>query len=360
MKLLFVGYLHGFGGAEKMLITLANAMAERGHEVSMISAAVNNPQFPISQKINYEFIPDKGKNKITILFNRYQTLRRYIKSTCPDLTIHFWLQSAYMCAFMGKNIASKTIYAERGDPSDKEYQGLLGIVRSISFGKIRAFVFQSNGARDYFDEKIRKRSIVIHNPVFITPNDYPKVEVRDKRIVSVGRLHEQKNQALLIDAAALLSKQFNEYIIEIYGDGELHGKLQKKINDLGLTERVLLKGAFKDVHTRIYNASLFVLTSDYEGMPNALLEAMVLGIPCISTDCKPGGARELIKDGVNGRIVPCGNADELSKAMMSLLSDADRAEEYSEKAQEVYLESNPKIIYKKWEDYFRKLAQNRE
>lgn len=355
MKLLFVGYLHGFGGAEKMQITLANAMAERGHEVFLVALVADNPQYPVSEKIKYKYIQEKGSSKIALIRNRYFALKKEIKRIKPDLTIHFWLQSAYFCAFMGKEISMRAIYAERGDPSDKEYNGLLGFIRSIAFKRLRAFVFQSKGARDYFDEAVRKRSIIIHNPVFIKKSDYPLVTERERRIVSVGRLHEQKNQALLIDAFAKVSNELEDYILEIYGEGELKVQLQDRINKYGLQNRIFLRGAFKDVHARIYNAALFVLTSDYEGMPNALLEAMVLGLPCISTDCKPGGARELIENGVNGVIVPCGDIDKVASEIYKLLEDHKLSERIGNNALGAYDKSNPTVIYSTWEKFFEEV-----
>lgn len=355
MKLLFIGYLHGFGGAEKMQIMLANAMAEKNHDVYLISLVANNPQYPVSEKIKYEYIPEKGSNKFAQIMNRFFALKKVIKKIKPDLTIHFWLQSAYFCAFMGKKIVMRTIYAERGDPSDKEYSGLLGVIRSFAFKRIRAFVFQSKGARDYFNKSVSERSIIIHNPVFIEKNDYPIPNIREKRIVSVGRLHEQKNQAMLIDAFANLSDVFLDYKLEIYGEGELKEPLQNKINSYNLQDRILLKGTYKDIHTRIYKAAVFVLTSDYEGMPNVLLEAMALGMPCISTDCKPGGARELITDGVNGRIVPCGDKNSLTIAIEEMLGNQQLAISMGKEATKIYNESKPDAIYSKWESFFKKI-----
>lgn len=352
MKLIFVGYLHGFGGAEKMEIKLANAMVERGHEVTFISLVSNNLKYDISNKINYIYIADKGNNKIRILFNRYKRLKEILSREQHDVSIHFWLQSAYLSAFMGKKIARKVIYSERGDPSDKEYENILGVLRSIAFCKIGGVVFQSRGARDYFSDKIKKKSCVIHNPVFLRAEDYSPPVIREKRIVTTGRLHEQKNQKLLIDAFASLPENKSEFSLEIYGEGELRKKLQEQIDALGLQNRVFLKGAFKDVHKRIVGASLFVLSSDYEGMPNALLEAMVLGLPCVSTDCKPGGARELIQSGENGIIVPCGSVKELTEMMNEVLSNVYMANKLGENAKKVIKNANPNIVFNEWEKFF--------
>lgn len=357
MKLLFVGYLHGFGGAEKMQINLANAMVEKGHEVLFISLVANNLKYTLSEKVKYKFIKDKGKNKIIILLNRYFNLKALLSSEEHDLSIHFWLQSAYMCAFMGENISHKVIYSERGDPSDKEYRGVLGKLRNIAFKKICGFVFQSRGARNYFGEEVQKKSSVIFNPIFIKKEDFQIPIVREKRIVTVGRLHEQKNQKLLIEAIKMLPPKYNNYIVEIYGDGPLEEELQKLIIKYNLSKKVFLRGTFKDIHKRIVNASLFILTSDYEGMPNALMEAMALGLPCISTDCRPGGARELIKNNKNGIIVPCNDKLALIEAIKFMLENESIANKMGENAKGIIDLANPNQIYNLWEN-FMLLNQN--
>lgn len=354
MKLMFVGYMHGYGGAEKMLITLANTMSERNHEIVFVSLAANNIVYNMSSKIKYLFIPDNGKGKINILLNRYNELKKIIESYKPELIIHFWLQSAYMCAFMKKKIAMQTIYCERGDPSDKEYKGILGIIRKIALRRIKALVFQSKGARDYFNNNIRKKSCIIHNPVFINPTEWKIPDVREKKIVTVGRLHEQKNQKLFIDAIALLPLDKQNYTVEIYGDGELKESLQNQINKLKLSDRVHLMGTYPNIYEKIHNASVFVLSSDYEGLPNALLEAMALGIPCISTDCKPGGAKELIENGRNGIIVERDNAKSLAEKINYLLDNPHIAMSYGIEAQKIVANENPQKIYDKWEDFFWK------
>lgn len=356
MKLMFIGFMEGFGGAEKMLIMLANEVANRGHDISLVSLRKNNPKYEINDLVKYIFLPDRGNNKISIMANRYKDLKNIIHQRNPDLIINFWFQPSYFCAFMGKDIAEKTIYAERGDPFDKEYSGLMGIIRKISFKKLGGFVFQSKGAQGCFDESVKRRSCIIHNPVFINPEDYPIPTQRDQKVVTVGRLHPQKNQELLIEAFTMLPPDKDNYKLEIYGDGELKQNLQKKIDDLGLSHRVLLKGTFKDVHKRIADASLFVLSSDYEGMPNVLLEATTIGIPVLSTDCRPGGAREIIQEGVNGEIVPCGDANTLSRVMNNLLSHPEICEKYSIEGRKVGKRFLPEEIYTEWEDYFRLLV----
>ena len=239
MKLLFIGYLHGFGGAEKQIIKLANEMANRDHDVTLISLYKNNECYKIHEKVKKIHIPDKGKSILKI-FNRYNNLRKKIKKIKPDIIINFWFQSAYLTAFMSKRYTGKLIYSERGDPGDKEYDGILGIIRKISFKKIDGFVFQTEIAKNYFDDKISKKSTVIHNPIMIKKGEYVIPEKREKRIVTVGRLHEQKNHKFLINAFNEFSKKYEDYVLEIYGEGTLHDEIDKYINELNLHDKVKL------------------------------------------------------------------------------------------------------------------------
>ena len=354
MKIVFLAYLHGFGGAEKQNVMLANAMAERGHDVTLISISADNNCYTLDNRVKYIYLPDRKENVLR-LATRYQDIKQKLKEIKPDVTVNFWFQSAYMTALMKQSITGKVIYSERGDPGDAEYTGVLGLIRKFTLPKIDGFVFQSKGAQKYFDNKVQQRSIVIPNPVFLRSDDYPIVTERRKVIVTIGRLHPQKNQELLINAFARIAPQIPEYILEIYGDGELKEKLQTKIESLALKNRVFLKGTSKAIHSLIYDASLFVLSSDYEGIPNTLLEAMTLGIPCISTDCRPGGAREIIKDGVDGTIVPVGDIEALSNAMIEALLQPDRVEKMALVARKNMCRFAPDQIYSKWEQFMETL-----
>lgn len=355
MKIVFLSYLHGFGGAEKQNVMLANAMAERGHDVTLISISADNNCYPLDNNVKYEYLPDKKTNALRIV-TRYSDIKNRLKEIKPDITISFWFQSAYMTALMKKSITGKVIYSERGDPGDKEYSGLLDVIRRMTLPRIDGFVFQSAGAQSYFDAKVQSRSTIISNPVFVNAEDYPAVQTRRKAIVTVGRLHPQKNQKLLINAFSKIADKIPDYTLEIYGDGELKEDLQMQIDDLGLSNRAFLMGTSKEIHKLIYDASLFVLSSDYEGLPNTLIEAMALGIPSISTDCKPGGAREIIDNGVNGEIVRCNDETSLSMSMLNLLDNEAKKTEYCNNAKMSSKNFLPDTIYNNWEEYLNKMV----
>ena len=356
MKIALVAYLHGNGGAERQITMLANALSSYGHEVYFVITGANNICYPISESVKCVDVT-QCEGKPFGIIRRYFAQRRALYSIMPEITIHYNFQSAYFAVVMPQKVRGKIIYSERGDPYDDEYSGLLGLIRQHAIKRINGFVFQTEGARDFFDENIRMRSTVIHNPLSISPDKREPSIVRDKRIVSVGRLHPQKNQRLLIEAFAKIAAEFADYSLEIYGDGPLKEDLERLINDKGLKTQVHLLKARKDIFSAIKNAAMFVLSSDYEGMPNALMEAMALGMPCISTDCRPGGARALIESGVNGIIVPCGDSMDLAEKMSFLIKNSETANKYGEKATHIAETHTPEAIFKQWEKFIETISK---
>lgn len=355
MKIALIAYLHGNGGAERQITMLANALTKR-HEVYMIITGANNQKYAISNQVHIVDVTDVEGKSLSVL-RRYWAQRKALIEINPEVSVHYNFQSAYFAVAMPKKYSGKIIYSERGDPYDDEYTGLLGLIRKYSIKKIDGFVFQTEGARDYFDEEIRKRSTVIHNPITI-PSEYQGgLGKREKRIVNIGRLHPQKNQKLLVEAFSLIAEKYPDYTLEIFGDGILQGVLEEQIQNCGLKGRVLIKNPRKDIFGAIKDASLFVITSDYEGMPNALMEAMALGLPCISTDCRPGGARALIEDGINGFVVPRGDAKSLAEKMSYLLSNNDISQTIGLKAMKILDDHTPEEIFKKWEFFIEKITK---
>jgi glycosyltransferase involved in cell wall biosynthesis len=180
------------------------------------------------------------------------------------------------------------------------------------YKKADGFVFQTEDAAKYFEGIIKCDSKIIPNPINPKFIKEPYKGEREKNIVTVGRLESQKNQKMLIEAFGKIESKYPEYSLLIYGDGSKKEELQDLIKEKGLENKVILKGKIDDVENVIDKAKMFVLSSDYEGMPNALMEAMALGLPCISTDCPCGGPRYLMENGKSGLLVPVGNSDAMA------------------------------------------------
>lgn len=354
---MFIGYLHGYGGAEKQLIMLANEMSKRGHEVELVSVSQDNECYEIYKDIKRVFIEDKHKSILRVL-DRFLCLKKEIKKSKPDVIINFWFQSAYLTSLMSKRITKRIIYSERGDPGDSEYNGLLGIIRKILFKRIDGFVFQTRMAMNYFNKEIRKKSIVIHNPIFLKENICYNYENSVNKIVSIGRLHNQKNQKFLIETFHEFIKKHPEYILEIYGDGELKKELIKLVSKLQLTKNVFFMGTRKDVHKCILDAKMFILTSDYEGMPNALIEAMSLGIPCISSNYSPkDSVYEFIINKKNGFVYEKNDKTRLLEYMDIICNKPKIAYNISKEARKIINGNSSDIIYNKWENFINRVKR---
>lgn len=361
MKIVCVGYVSGEGGAQRQMLMLANELANRNNEVHLFLIAGNDIRYELSDKVIAHDLTEADKEGIHPIIGRYKAIKRMYKKITPEVTIHYNLQSVYLSAMMKKSITGKIIYSERGDPGDIEYTGLLGLVRRIVLPRIDGFVFQTEVARNYFRESVRKKSTIIHNSVAINCSYdlSPNIE-REKRIVGVGRLHEQKNFSLLIKAFAHIADQLPDYILEIYGEGGLRAELQKLIDANNLHDKVFLKGARKDIHDCIYNAALFVLSSDYEGMPNTLIEAMALGLPCISTDWRPGAVGELIEDGKNGLVTPFNQVEDMALKMQYMLNNSGEAERMGKNASKILETHTHKSVFDKWNEFIKEVISRNE
>lgn len=348
MRIACVGYMHGKGGAERQLLMLANALSEKGNDVFLIALADCNLMYEVSSDVQVIDLSD-SKGIIPIHLKRFRRLNETFKIIKPDISIHFWIATVFLTFFIRKNDRGKIVFAERTNPGDYCYSGLIGVLRKIIFPKLDGFVFQTSYARDYFDESIQKKSIVISNAIKIKEECYIKpCTQREKKIVSIGRLVETKNQRLLIDAFDVFHKKYPEYKLEIYGEGPLRQKLQEQINDLQLECFVSLCGNTDEIFKELYNATMFVLTSEFEGMPNALIEAMALGVPCVSTDCRPGGARMIIENGKSGFITGLFDKDELVEKMSYIVENPVQTSEMAERGMNIRNTNNPDVIYDKW------------
>ena len=172
---------------------------------------------------------------------------------------------------------------------------------------------------------------MIPNPV---PQNLPEPYqgVRKKRIVSVARLEPQKNHRLLIEAFAEFLKDFPEYELHIFGIGELEEDLKAQVRELQLEDKIIFRGFSANVREEIIDSAMFVLSSDYEGISNSMIEALAMGVPVISTDCPVGGSRAYIENETSGLLVPVGDQAALCNAMKRIVADEKLAKKLSDNA----------------------------
>ena len=278
--------------------------------------------YALGQKIN-------RKNALTKLITAvmggtkaFFRLRKQVKKWKPDVVLSF-LTEANLLSILLKMFGAncRVVISERNDPTAR---GMLNRWFERNFyHKADAVVCQSVAVVSFFKDKHKHKTTVIPNPIAVSAIPSRFEGKRKHTIVGVGRLDPQKNFDMLIRAFAALPERFSDYTLEIYGGGPLEEKLQGLIDKLELSGRVRLMGVKKNVMHYISNVALYVMSSNYEGFPNALAEAMATGLPVISTDFSTGVAKDLIGE-ENGLVIPVGDEDALVEAMEKMLSAEDK------------------------------------
>ena len=248
------------------------------------------------------------------------TLRKYLKEEKPQIVIPFLTKIAAVTelAMLGMKRKFRVVVSERIDPYSVNYPMVLRWGINRAFNRADAVVFQSERAKSYYSAKIQEKSKIIGNPISVSEK---KIDEQDAVIVTAGRLEAQKNQKILIEAFAQIADEFPNYKLHIYGEGGLHSSLEQQIEKLEMKDRIYLMGNQLDYQDKLARAMVFVLPSNFEGLSNALLEAMMLGIPCISSNC--AGSDEVITSGKNGLLFPVGDVDALTEQLRTMLIDEE-------------------------------------
>lgn len=349
------------GGSERVLVNLAEYFYSRGYRVTIVTQYQTENEYTISDGIRrvYSEITDDeiGKSRIGNFSKRYRKLRGIWKSERPDLILSFIGKNNMMAILTSRFLHIPTVISVRGEPKEEYYSRFLRLVAQVLFPMADGVVLQTNASKEFFNQSVQKKSVVLPNslnPAFIRE---VYAGEREKQIVAVGRVDANKNHRMIIKAFAGLAECYPEYELVIYGEGELRQELLHEVEEMGLQERIHLPGSIVDVAGAIYKASVFVLSSNSEGMPNTLIEAMALGIPCISTDCSGGGPRDLIVNGENGILTEVENWEMLEENLQKIISDKEFAKKLSKNASKIQEKLNPDLINQKWEAYFNKLMR---
>ena len=346
MKIVFVvSALHG-GGAERVVATLASRCAQSGDEVTILMTAGDACVYHLHERVKVLSIGQQSHGNPLVQLGRLFRLRSYFKMH-PDSRIGSFSTSINLFTIVASlGLKNRVIVSERNDPNQCRYKVLRnGIYR---FG--RGFVFQTKEARAHFPASIQRKGIVIPNPL---RKGLPAVYtgVREKKIAAAGRLEPQKNHRLLLEAFAGFHKKYPEYTLHLFGEGRLEGPLREKAVMLQIENYVIFEGFRSDILETIRTYDMYVLSSDYEGISNSLMEAMALGLPCVATDCPIGGSALCIRHGRNGLLVPAGNRAALQAAMEKLAGDravSARVGKHAAKIRERFAEEK---IADRWRSY---------
>ncbi len=343
-KIVFIIGSMGRGGAERVISILANEYADNGWDVQIITLLDNSNDYILRESIKVINIINDKKSRIQNIPFWLIQLRRTFKQFNPDVIVSFVARINILTLISSLRFNKKIIISERNDPKSDGRSWLVKMATYLLYPLADSIVFQTNWAKSCFPKYVQKKGKIIPNPVYI---EVKATEIKDNKIVAVGRLLEQKNHKLLINAFSKVVEKYPDYKLYIYGEGKLRRELINQVEKLSISDNVFMPGNVLNIHERISNAEMFVLPSDYEGLSNALLEAMMMGLPCISTDC--AGSNEVIKHEENGLLVPIKDVRYLSESIVRLIQDRELANKLGKNAMACSDKFKSKNVIGDWE-----------
>lgn len=357
MKLVILMGSLTMGGAERVATTLASYLSEHNVKTYLISFDNKESSYTLDKRVN--FINNKvaiNSGRIAGIKQRLKFMFNCLNDIKPDLIFTmFWDINLY--AFLYKAFGKhkvKLISSERCNPN--EIKGIEKYLKLFSSNKTDGFIFQTERAKSCYSKKVQAKSTVIHNAIsnpLLKSVDESSI-MTEKTITTMGRLEEQKAHDVMIKACAPVLKKHPEYKLVVYGEGSLRKNLESLIESLNMQNNVFLPGNTQYAINEVAKSQIFLLSSRYEGMPNALMEAMSLGIPCISTDCDMGPA-ELIEDGTNGYLVPVDDINSITQKIEYLISNENQRKYISDNSKKINETHSIEKIYSKYLEYFEEV-----
>lgn len=345
MKLVFIcGALYG-GGAERFTVTMANSF---GKQTEFQTYVVTEP------KQKNEYVLSQNVRRVCLLRDRRLigdalAVWQFLKSNNIDIAVGIGIYANLVLSLANIHLKTKVIISERNDPKHDHLSWKSKALRKLLYPRSDFYVFQTEGAKRFYSKKIQDRSIVIHNPV---RSDLPlKSEVCNKEIVAIGRLLPQKNYSMLLKAFQLVHDKHEQYILRIFGEGNDQADLEKLSMKLHIEDFVKFEGFCMNVHQKIIDSDIYVISSDFEGMPNALMEAMAMGFPVVSTDCPSGGPAELIVDGENGLLVKVGDPMDMAEKINALIENQKMKKKLAKQGMAIRQTHNEEDILVRWQDF---------
>lgn len=308
------------GGAERVIATLSNRLVEMGHDVVIVMLKGVRSEYRLDGRVRLVGANLEAGARNAAAAMRFYT--RTIRSESPDVVIAFTVKPNLMACVAKQWLGVRTplVVSERADPFRRN--PCLQSACNRLFCAADAVVCQSKIVSRYYEGKVRSVPVAcIPNPVDSGCVAERPARERAQYLLSVGRLCDQKRQDLAINALAALKPKFPDLRLEVCGVGPAESDLRSMAVQLKVSQSVRFCGNVRNVMREKADAAVYLMTSDYEGFPNALIEAVASGIPIVTTDFSPGVAHELVQNGANGYVVPAGNAMELAKAVERLLNN---------------------------------------
>lgn len=321
MRIAFVIFSLMGGGAERMVSRLSNNFVRRGVDVDILLLFTNeNRAYTIDEKIEViDVCFPEIKNKTVRKIRQIMAIRTYIKDKHPDVMFSFIITTIPFVVLgnFGLKNKAKIIGSQRTNP--KMISLIYRMIVQPFLRLCDGFVFQTNGAREFYPNWLKTKSRVIGN---IAPDVHVS---RDglhghQEICATGRLHKDKDYETVIKSISVVKRTHPSIHLHIYGEGPKKEELRTLVTQLDLDNNITFEGFSKKLEEELIKYDIYVFSSKAEGMPNSLIEAMSTGMACIATDCDYGPS-DLINDGINGYLVPVGDYNAMAEKICIMLDD---------------------------------------
>ena len=347
------------GGAERVIANLAEYFFSQGYHVYVVTKFKAADEYSLSPGIERVIADitkeEEGSFRIGNLYARIKKLRSTWKTINPDVIVSFIRKNNIMALASSRFLGIPVVVSVRSDPK-RELSGK--VMKQLSFFLFRfakGIVLQTNQAKEFFPAYLQKKAIILPNSINPAFLNVEKSTEKRKEIAAVGRLDSNKNQRMLIEAFADIAKEYPDWCVRLYGNGEAADSLIKLVQEKGLEQQIFFMGQVSSVQEKIKGVSIFVLPSKCEGMPNALIEAMALGIAPISTDCPCGGPADLIENGKNGILISVDDRAGLTDALKRMMDDEEYREQLAAEAGKITEKLHPDIVNGMWREYLESI-----
>lgn len=359
---LAIGSIENAGGSERSLTMLANSWAEMGRAVTILTFdRAHVPAYSLHSSINLCHLSLYGWSRGWLqrarrILWRNSVLRQAIRGSRPDIIVSFTPEANVRSILATRGLHIPVIVSERNDPSlcyiGKKWENL----RRVAYPFAEMLVCQTGAALTKFQKMIKVNGAVIPNLIAVPRAWIPQrvakdVEKRDYVLVAMGRLVPQKGFDILLRAFAQIMQRHSSWSLKILGTGPLRDDLQKLTEHLNMTGRVHFAGLRMEPFADLCQANLFVLSSRFEGFPNALCEAMACGLPAVSFDC-PSGPSDIVRDGVDGILVPPEDCGALAGVLDNLMTDRAKRERLASRAPEIVQRFAVERVLALWDKAF--------
>jgi GalNAc-alpha-(1->4)-GalNAc-alpha-(1->3)-diNAcBac-PP-undecaprenol alpha-1,4-N-acetyl-D-galactosaminyltransferase len=364
MNLTLVIYSLFAGGAERVMSIMANYWAQKGWTITLLTFddGTTPPFYALDRRVRHKplGLAEESTNILQAIWRnvgRVLVLRREIAASCPDAVISFMDRTNVLVLLATLGMQVPVLVSERTNPLMNSPGRSWATLRNFLYPCADAIIVQTEHATTYFHHLSQVQ--VIPNPVINCAQNKTLHPLRLPKhsIVAMGQFKAAKRFDMLISAFASLGQHCSRWHLVILGDGELRSELEKLADELGITDQILLPGQVKKPHTVLAQASIFVLSSRFEGFPNALCEAMACGLAVIATDC-PSGPREIIRDGVDGILVPNEDVNALASAMARLMADEDERRRLAARAPEITERFGLEKVMGMWETVLSQVSND--